>query len=304
MPRVFAFGCSYTAYSYPTWADLLRLDFDHVENWGLPGIGNRAIAERVAECHVKNKITKDDIVIVQWSSHLRNDWYSSTPHIDRFPGWRTYGSIFNYHNANLYDKKWIDVFFHEPAFMMHTLNNIATTQALLNSTGCKWYMTSIGDIRELGNDLRQNDNYGELTNDAVAASKKGKKAAWKLSEELEVYNDPIWEDHADHWLMPFELFCQTCPEHTFGYIDEKFTVFLDLHPTPRQHILWMQQELKDKINLSDNLITSGLELSEHVEKMQQKFRADKISFDFSVRKKDKFPQSVQRLMWPGEPQGF
>jgi len=304
MKRVFAFGCSYTAYSYPTWADLLHLDFDHVENWGLPGIGNRAIAERIAECHAKNKFTKDDIVIVQWSSHLRNDWYSTSSNTDRFAGWRTYGSIFNYHNAKLYDKEWIDTFFFEPAYVMHTLNSIVATQSLLKSTGCAWYMTSIGDVRELGNDLRQNDNYGELTNDAVSAGKQGKKAAWRLAKELEVYDDAIWADHKDHWLMPFELFCQTCPEHTFGYLDDREEVFLDLHPTPRQHILWIKQELKDKIGISDNSIAGGLELAEHVEKMQQKFKSNKISFDYSVRKKDKFPQSVQKLMWPGKPYGF
>jgi hypothetical protein len=304
MKRVFAFGCSYTAYSYPTWADLLHLDFDHVENWGLPGIGNRAIAERIAECHAKNKFTKDDIVIVQWSSHLRNDWYSTSSNTDRFAGWRTYGSIFNYHNAKLYDKEWIDTFFFEPAYVMHTLNSIVATQSLLKFTGCVWYMTSIGDVRELGNDLRQNDNYGELTNDAVSAGKQGKKAAWRLAKELEVYDDTIWSDHKDHWLMPFELFCQTCPEHTFGYMDVDDEVFLDLHPTPRQHILWIKQELKDKIGISDSSIAGGLELAEHVEKMQQKFKSNKISFDYSVRKKDKFPQSVQKLMWPGKPYGF
>lgn len=304
MKRVFTFGCSYTTYSYPTWADFLHLDFDHVENWGLPGLGNRAIAERVAECHAKNKFTKDDIVIVQWSSHLRNDWYSANTNIDRFAGWRTYGSIFNYHNAKLYDKEWVDTFFYEPAYIMHTMNGIVATQALLNSTGCTWYMTSIGDIRELGNDLRQNDNYGELTNDAVSASKQGKKAAWKLAKELEVYDAPIWEDHKDHWLMPLELFCQTCPEHTFGYLDEAHRTFLDLHPSPRQHILWMKQELKDLIGISDETISAGLELAEHTEKLQQKFRTNKISFDYSVRKKDKFPQSVQKLLWPGKPYGF
>ena len=43
----------------------------YYENWGFPGLGNRAIAERVAECHIKNNITKDDTVLVQWSTHTQ-----------------------------------------------------------------------------------------------------------------------------------------------------------------------------------------------------------------------------------------
>ena len=57
MRRLFTFGCSYTSWNWPTWADLLGLEVEHFENWGHAGIGNRAIAERVAECHIKNKFT-------------------------------------------------------------------------------------------------------------------------------------------------------------------------------------------------------------------------------------------------------
>ena len=51
MRRLFTFGCSFTAYGpIPTWADFLGLEFEQYENWGMSGIGNRGIAERVAEC--------------------------------------------------------------------------------------------------------------------------------------------------------------------------------------------------------------------------------------------------------------
>ena len=44
MRRLFTFGCSYTSWNWPTWADLLGLEVEHFENWGHAGIGNRAIA--------------------------------------------------------------------------------------------------------------------------------------------------------------------------------------------------------------------------------------------------------------------
>jgi len=112
--RLFAFGCSYTNYvSSPSWADFLNFDFDHVENWALPGLGCRAIAERVAECHAKNTFTKDDVIIVQWTTHLRHDyhtgldvhiepgmnnmgWKTSWPHSGQVPRPRLVGAIHDY----------------------------------------------------------------------------------------------------------------------------------------------------------------------------------------------------------------
>ena len=61
--RFFAFGCSYTSYGWPTWANLLSLNFDEYHNWALAGLGNRAIAERVAEANARYKFDKDDLVV-------------------------------------------------------------------------------------------------------------------------------------------------------------------------------------------------------------------------------------------------
>lgn len=59
MDRLYTFGCSYTSWNWPTWADIMSLEANYYENWGHAGLGNRAIAERVAECNIKiNSITK------------------------------------------------------------------------------------------------------------------------------------------------------------------------------------------------------------------------------------------------------
>ena len=102
MSRLFTFGCSFTKYTWPMWSDILGLEFDHFENWGVSGGGNVCIANRVLECHIKNNITPEDTVVVQWSTHLRNDFhtfkYPPYGH-DKEAGWKTKGSIFNYLNV-------------------------------------------------------------------------------------------------------------------------------------------------------------------------------------------------------------
>ena len=72
--RVFTFGCSYTQFLWPTWADIIAYDLQiPFYNLGQSGIGNIAISSRILECDLKHKFTKDDLIIVNWSSWHRID---------------------------------------------------------------------------------------------------------------------------------------------------------------------------------------------------------------------------------------
>lgn len=307
MKRFFAFGCSYTSYSWPTWADLAAIDYDFSRNWGVSGVGNRAIAERVAEANTRYQFGPDDVVIVQWSSHLRNDWWHMHSLPERLAGWKTAGSIFNYINQKLYDKKWIDTFFFEPAYFMHTLNHISLTQGLLEASGCKWYMTSIGDIRNMGTDLRDNDGIGEQT-DFVTERERANGdnlIAWKKIPELEMYNKSIWEKYSDHWLTPMELMAKQTPELTFDFVDtmKKHKNFYDTHPSTRQHLLWVEQELKDKLELSEDTIKAAHQVADAVDAVHGKFKFNKQTFELMLAKKTFFPEGIN-LKWPFKYEGF
>lgn len=258
MKRLFVFGCSYTSYSWPGWADLLSTHFDYFENWGLAGIGNRAIAERVAECNIKNEFGPDDTVIVQWSTHLRNDFFHQEGTLtDRLPGWKTAGSIFNYLNSPIYDENWCRTFFDEEAYFMHTLNNITSTQNLLENTGVTWLMTSIGDIRELGTDLNYKVEYGESS---IFSSLKEKlfgaprKFGFEISPGLEVYEEPIWGVHKARWLEP--IWPYLIENHTsdmfFNFPDGVGKMFEDQHFKTAQQAKWLTEVVLPKLSLLPN----------------------------------------------------
>ena len=51
MKRFFAFGCSYTSYSYATWADLIGIHFKEYYNYGRAGCSNAYIMNRVVEAN-------------------------------------------------------------------------------------------------------------------------------------------------------------------------------------------------------------------------------------------------------------
>lgn len=305
MKRLFTFGCSYTSYSWPTWANLLSMDYDEFYNWGLAGLGNRAIAERVIEAHQRHTFTKDDVIIIQWSSHLRNDWYHEHSMPERRSNWKTAGSIFNYLNQPIYDQKWVGTFFYEPAYLMHTLNNIGLTQGFLKSIGCEWYMTSIGDIRDMGDDFRDAPGAGEKR--IYKNPKINTAFAWdELASNLKIYEEKIWNEHAAHWLTPLELVAKEHLDLTFEFDDTNVPggKFFDIHPSPHQNIIWIEQELKDKLKLTETTITAIKELADSIHDLQKTMKFDKMAFELTLAKRIDWPSSTDHIVWPTWANGF
>jgi hypothetical protein len=234
MRRLFTFGCSYTSWNWPTWADILGLEYDVHENWGHAGLGNRAIAERVAECHVKNNFTKDDTIFVQWSSHLRYDWLK----FNSVEPWQTKGSIFSYQNEKTFDKKWVDTFYDEKALFLHTLNNIILTKGLLDSIDCEYYFTSISDIKTLGTDIPHQKGHGENLRNTP-----------ELADAFTEYEVPEYRNvlQGREWLEPLGLHAWNRPNESWWFENDKGEKWIELHPSPSQHLSWVDSVLHNQI---------------------------------------------------------
>lgn len=298
--RLFVFGCSITAYSWPTWADLLSLEYDEYQNWALAGLGNRAIMERVVECHANNKFTANDTVIVQWSSHLRNDFFHRHSLPNRAPGWKTAGSIFNYYNVALYDQQWVDTFFFEPAYVMHTLNYISMTQNYLENLGVKWYMTSIGDLKKLGADLLEGNGYGETL---LSANRADDATLWKEYPEMKIYYSLIWEKYQNQWIAPVVPSAKQHPKEFFEFgREEDDSTFFDFHPTPRQHSRWLQEELVPKLQLANIDKTAHEQIVNSIEELHNRHWRNKEVFEMLLGK-SKF-EVPNKLTWPNFYRGF
>lgn len=135
MSQLIALGCSFTKYQgYPTWADLLSNypKFDTYQNWGLPGLGNRGIFNRLNEVILKRNITKDDTIVIMWSTPVREDrlFYKK--------GWVCCGNIYN---QPIYSDEWIEKHFDPFMGLMETVNYVHAAQHILDNIGCNWAMS-------------------------------------------------------------------------------------------------------------------------------------------------------------------
>jgi hypothetical protein len=245
MSRLFVLGCSFTNYAWPTWADMLGTEFEVYENWGYPGLGNQAICERLVELHAREHLTKNDTVIIQWTSHLRNDYHTTDTRREGVlegVGWKTCGSIFNYINAELYSDEWIKTFWDETSYTMHLLNNIVLAQGLLKSIDCNWYMTSMGELEKM------NSDYPDGLKGEVGSTNN----IWKDIPPLSMYKDLIANNR---WIRPVGTTAWNSKIEHFKFKDllntHKFTT--DRHPSIDQHAEYLLTQVKPKINNSQDL---------------------------------------------------
>ena len=154
MNRLFTFGCSYTQQGYPTWADLLANSFEYDENRGRAGMGNRGIFNRVNQAILEKDINKDDTVVVQWSTPIREDrWLKQANNASG--DWISHGNIYN---QQFYPKDWVKKYFDPFMGLMETVHYVHACQHLLNSLGCKWTMFWMSNPGET--DIKS--NWGEV----------------------------------------------------------------------------------------------------------------------------------------------
>lgn len=91
MKRIFTFGCSFTSWAWPTWADILIHEYKQRGfegyNFGRCGAGNQYIFINLIEADRRYKFTENDIVIVEWTTMQREDRFANNR-------WITPGNIY------------------------------------------------------------------------------------------------------------------------------------------------------------------------------------------------------------------
>ena len=123
---IHAFGCSFTRYLWPTWADLLN-QIEPCTNWAIPGTGNKAIFTRLCHALFTGKIASGDRVIVQWTGHTRYDlWIEAKK-------WLQAGNVWNQnHKTSLINDYFLHNLWSDNDALIQTLISVQAAAHLLN----------------------------------------------------------------------------------------------------------------------------------------------------------------------------
>lgn len=126
--RVFAFGCSFTHWHYPTWADIIAKSCTNAEfyNLGQGGGGNLFISSRITQANFKFNFCETDLILVMFSTPFREDrWIEGE--------WKLMGSIFN---QEYYDKKFVRDYSDPVGLVIRDLTLVETTISYVKTLPC------------------------------------------------------------------------------------------------------------------------------------------------------------------------
>jgi hypothetical protein len=132
--RLFTFGCSFTKFHWPTWADILALEYDVSQNWGKTGAGNHFILYSLVEAIQRNNINKDDTIAVMFTSVAREDrWIRGD--------WATPGSVYDTESSKM-SAEYIEKFTDPNGFVITSSAIIESVVRILQGIGCEYHLFS------------------------------------------------------------------------------------------------------------------------------------------------------------------
>lgn len=244
--RLFTFGCSNTGYHYPTWADIVGKNFDQFQNWGRPGAGNNYIFNAVNRCHLKEHLTQNDTVLILWSGIARIDYYQINE-------WcHLVNQYFDLHNSHM-------PYSCPQGYQWLSFAWMAATQYMLEHLGVNYKMFA---WQQFDSDTEAYDLYRPVLEKIHHAPlftnqkpyllhPQSKKTAQELYNRIAGASWPPLDcivdgtyknlDINDYIRQELDDFCVMMEK------DKRFSskVYnqLDHHPSPAQHLLWVETYL-------------------------------------------------------------
>jgi len=221
MKRFFAFGCSFTAYGWPTWADILGKEFDYYENWGCPGAGNFYIFNSVVECLIKNNLGPTDTVIVMWTNIYRNDTYHNNQ-------WQGGG---NSYHSRLPDK---GKYYDDKGYLIRDLSVIQATKWVLERHRITPYFLSMVPIENPDQHSRTSIEGHDIASVLDLYQDTLKSIRPSIFEQVFDYD---WNNRI---LLPVDI-ADKNPRDRDGHIRRR----IDLHAGPAEHLAYLDAVLPE-----------------------------------------------------------
>lgn len=243
--RIFTFGCSFTQYMWPTWADMILYGNDGY-NLGYTGSGYDYILYRLLECDRVYSFTPNDVIIIVFTTPIRFD-INMAPY-----QWKCYGqaitSEISKYNNELYSIE---------GLINKSFYNILLIDNYLKSKNLKFYYGSLNNMfTNVGNYFEDFD------------------LSYETIDLINYVKEKINIDFLD-------FFSYLYGDSKIWPVTKSFTTYDDYHPRPKDHYSWVKNVLMKKVDIDlnfsleilneiENFIDSSDDINE-VRKIKDKF---------------------------------
>jgi hypothetical protein len=232
MKRLFTFGCSFTGFRWPTWADILGREFDYYENWGTLGAGNQFIFNSLIECKTRHNFTPDDHIMIMWTNVAREDRYIGREWIN--PG--------NFLTQSFYNKEYVKKTFCERGFLLRDLATVAATIDLLKTWNVNFELMSMIPITNIDQyEVKQANDTNDIIELYSDVFNYIKPSVFEV-----VFNNNWWSRTSDFFSKDkIEQCYRNNQENEFFRFlnDMKNTNRPDPHPAPEEHLEYLEKVL-------------------------------------------------------------
>lgn len=214
--RIFIFGCSFTHYCWPTWANILSYEANEdteIYNFGKTGGGNLFISERVIAANQRYRFTEDDLILLMWSTHCREDRYIEH-------GWETPGNIWT---QGFYDSSFVKKYACVKGYMVRDLALMTMIRNTMQLLPCESVL-----LKSVEPDYDRNFYDGDSSFDEVLDLYKDVTTdmAKPLYEFVKTDTGGWINGHHYHWASV----SSSSPENPFS----------DYHPNPEMYLKYLQ----------------------------------------------------------------
>lgn len=234
--RLFAHGCSFTQYSWPTWADILGKEFGYYENWGNAAAGNQYMFNSVIECLLRNPPKPNDVYIIMWTNILREDKYINHE-------WIFNGNITTPCDPNFYDKNYIKKYVDARGFAIRDYALIEATHRVLKSYNIKHIFLSMVDM----DNTREYENIKSHENDVLDLY-KNTLSFIRPSVHKVIFN---YDWNSIPFTIPKDKVLKVHKDDPGMYrYDVDGGGRYDLHPTPAEHLMYIEKVIPEFSNIS------------------------------------------------------
>lgn len=227
--RFFAFGCSFTNFHWPSWANIIGQEISEFYNYGQQASGNTLIFHRLVEANIRHQFSEDDLVMVMWTTPMREDRFIDRWHLLRHPN----KFILDFHGDD-FSQVFFKNYVSEKGRLLSDLTLVNSASHLLKNVKCDFHFLSMVpfDLTEnkqnnsLLSDMR--DTFFWQTSDNVITDffketltlikpdifTKTLKSEWKKSCRAK-WNSVIWEDYHPDPKTYFDYLIDIFPQITF-----------------------------------------------------------------------------------------
>lgn len=212
--RLFTFGCSFTEYRFPTWANIMNKTMPSVEfyNFGKSGGGNTLIANRITEANMKYKFCETDLIMVMWTTVCREDrWLPSTK------SWISPGNIYSqFEYSSFTTESYLKKYGTPITYLIRDLSTMEMTRSYLNSLPSDSFMMLSTPI-----------DYQQDVEDITTTSM------------LETYKDLLNSFPPD--MFSHELNGEWSDDIKYECFDKRNGYMTDYHPGPARYAAYLKK---------------------------------------------------------------